>query len=69
MIRDFNCLLPSTSLSLASLLLLLLLLLLQLLLYSGLLLVGLLLSLDTLIAPLWATLVHKLPSTASLVGE
>ena len=41
----------------------------QILIYSGLLLVGLLLSVDSVLSPLWASLTHHLPSTANLVGE
>ena len=41
----------------------------RLLSYSGLLLVGLLLSVDTFVSPLWASLTHTLPSSASLIGD
>ena len=40
----------------------------RLLVYSAMLLVGLLLSVDTFVSPLWASLTHTLPSSASLVG-
>ncbi len=40
----------------------------QLLVHSSLLLVGLLLSIDSLLTPLWATLTHRLPSSATIVG-
>ena len=41
----------------------------QLLVYSGLLCIGLLLSIDTVLTPLWAAATHREPSGASLVGE
>lgn len=41
----------------------------QLLTYSALLLVGLLLSVDTILSPIWASLTHSLPSSASLLGN
>lgn len=41
----------------------------QLLVYSGLLFVGLLLSVDTVLSPIWASLTHNLPSTPSLLGK
>jgi len=41
----------------------------QLLAYSGLLLVGLLLSVDTFLSPMWASLTHTLPTGASQLGE
>ena len=40
----------------------------QLLAYSGLLFVGLLLSVDTILSPIWASLTHSLPTSASLLG-
>ena len=42
---------------------------LQLLVHSGLLVIGLLVSWDAILVPLWASLTHQLPSTASLVGN
>lgn len=41
----------------------------QLLVYSGLLFVGLLLSVDTSLSPIWASLTHSLPSNAGLLGK
>ena len=41
----------------------------QLLVFSALLLVGLLLSVDTILSPIWASLTHSLPSSASLLGK
>ena len=41
----------------------------QLLVHSGLLCIGLLLSIDTVLTPLWAAATHREPSGASLVGE
>ena len=41
----------------------------QLLVHSGLLVIGLLVSWDAILVPLWASLTHQLPSTASLVGN
>ena len=37
--------------------------------HSGLLVIGLLVSWDAILVPLWASLTHQLPSTASLVGN
>ena len=41
----------------------------QLLVYSGLLLVGLFLSLDFILTPVLAAFTHRLPTTATLLGE
>ena len=41
----------------------------QLMVYSVLLFVGLLLSVDTILSPIWASLTHSLPSNASLLGN
>lgn len=40
----------------------------QLLTYSALILVGLLLSVDTILSPIWASLTHSLPSSPSLLA-
>lgn len=41
----------------------------RLLTYSGLLFVGLLLSVDTILSPIWTSLTHTLPSSANLLGN